>query len=391
MEFLKRTWTEISLDNLGYNYRQIRSGLPEGTGIVGVVKADAYGHGAVQIGRQLAALGASFLAVSNLEEAEQLHKAGIAAPILLLGYTPPEFAAFSADRDFRQEVNSLDYARALDAALRESGKRLKIHLKVDTGMSRLGFFAYDRAESAEEIAELSKLEHLEIEGIFQHFCVADSHEEDCRAFTELQYGRFCAFLEELAGRGVSPRLRHCCNSAAAILHPEYGMEMVRPGIAMYGCAPDPGMKGDVELRPLLSWRTTVVQVRDFAPGIAVSYGRTWKTERPSKIAVLPVGYADGLSRGLSNRVEFLLHGQRIRQVGRICMDMCMADVTDVAEVRVGDTVTILGRDGEQEIRCEEMAELAGTIPYEITCCISKRVPRIYTRHGREVGRLQYIK
>ena len=333
MEFLKRTWAEVSLDNLTYNYNQLRSHVPASTRFLGVVKADAYGHGAVAVSRHLEELGAEFLAVSNLEEAEQLRNHGIHLPILLLGYTPALFAEYEADNGIRQEVNAIDYARQLNARLDGTGKRLKVHLKLDTGMSRLGFFAYDRPETIDELVEISKLPNLEIEGVFQHFCVADSHKPECQAFTQVQYGRFTAMLDEMAAHGIKPEIRHCCNSAATILHPEFAMDMVRPGIATYGFAPDACMEGDMDLRPLLSWRSTISQ---------------------------------------------------------ICMDMCMIDVTDIPDAQVGDTITILGRDGEELLRCEDMAAQLETITYEITCDINKRVPRIYLKDGKEVGKLQYI-
>lgn len=381
MEFLRRTWTEVSLDALEYNYRQLRGLVPRGTRFLGVVKADAYGHGAVQVSRSLAELGAEFLAVSNLEEAMQLRDAGIDLPVLILGWTPASFAVLEAEQGIRQAVNSLEYAQALSAALAGTGKRLKIHIKLDTGMSRLGIFAYDRPETAREVAEAAKLPGLEAEGAFTHFCAADSLEEDCQRFTALQYERFQTLLGELAALGVQPPLRHCCNSAASILHPEYAMDMIRPGVVTYGLLPDPSLEGRISLRPLLSWRAAVVQVKTVPKGAGVSYGRTWTAKRESRIAVLPVGYADGLNRRLSNRARFLLNGRSVAQVGTICMDMCMLDVTGLPECKVGDVVTILGRDGDRTSRCQDMAAALDTISYEVVCNISKRVPRLYLRGG----------
>ena len=270
MEFLKRTWAEVSLDNLTYNYHQLRSHVPATTRFLGVVKADAYGHGAVAVSKHLEKLGAEFLAVSNLEEAKQLRDHDVHLPILLLGYTPPQFAEYEADNGVRQEVNAIDYARQLNARLEGTGKQLKIHLKLDTGMSRLGFFAYNRPETIDELVEISKMPNLYIEGVFQHFCVADSHSEECQDFTRVQYGRFTAMLEEMAQHGIEPEIRHCCNSAATILHPEYAMDMIRPGIATYGFAPQPCTEGDMAPRPPLTWRTTLHQIKDFDEGITVT-------------------------------------------------------------------------------------------------------------------------
>jgi len=374
MDALKRTWAEISMENLAHNYRTIRAHLPEGTKFLGVVKANAYGHGAVAVARELERLGAEFMAVATVEEAKELREGGVTVPVLILGYTPAQFARYEAEQGIRQEVGDLEHARQLNAALEGSGMQLSIHLKLDTGTSRLGFFAYDRPETIEELTEIAAMPNLRIEGVFQHFCAADSLDEDAMAYTKLQYDRFCQMLRQMEQRGICPEIRHCCNSAAAILHPDYAMDMVRPGIITYGYPPDPCMKGMMELKPLLTLKTTIAQIRDFEGGIPVSYGRTWKTPGPCRIAVLTVGYADGLSRQLSGKATFLLRGKPVQQVGRICMDMCMLDVTSVPEARVGDEVTLIG--AEQPITCEEMAQLLQTIPYEITCGIGRRVPRI---------------
>lgn len=375
MEMLKRTWAEISLDNLEYNYRWIRNHVPANTKFLGVVKADAYGHGAVEIARHLEKLGAEFLAVATLDEARQLRENGIQRPILILGYTPEQFAVYEAQQEIRQEVGSLEQALQLNAQLEGTGLRLRIHLKLDTGMSRLGFFAYDCPETLDVLEQIAAMPNLIIEGVFQHFCVADSHAEEDVRFTKLQYERFCAMLAAMEQRGIRPEIRHCCNSAATILYPEFAMDMVRPGIATYGYAPDPCMNGDCDLKPLLSLYTTVAQIREFDEDVSVSYGRTWKTSGRRRIAALTIGYADGLNRRLSGNVQFRIHGKIVPQVGRICMDMCMVDITDVPEAGVGDTVTVIEQEGT--CSCEKMAADLGTITYEITCGISKRVLRLY--------------
>ena len=374
MEQLKRTWAEISMANLAHNYRTIRAHLPAGTKFLGVVKANAYGHGAVAVARELERLGAEFMAVATAEEAKELREGGVSVPVLVLGYTPPQFAIYEAEQGIRQEVGDLQQARQLNAALEGSGKQLIIHLKLDTGMSRLGFFAYDRPETIEELTEIASMPNLRIEGVFQHFCVADSLKPEDLTFTRLQYARFCAMLEQMEQRGIRPAIRHCCNSAATILHPEYAMDMVRPGIITYGYPPDPCLNGRMDLRPLLTLKTAVAQIRDFEGGIAVSYGRIWETPENRRIAVLPIGYADGLNRRLSGKVQFLLRGKAVPQVGRICMDMCMVDLSSVPDAQVGDEVTVIGAEGC--VSCEAMAEQLDTIPYEITCQIGRRVPRI---------------
>lgn len=377
------------MDNLSHNYQLLRSKIPGDCKFLGVVKADAYGHGAVPVSRQLVDLGADYLAVSNLEEAVQLRRSYIRLPILILGYTPAFYAEDMVDMGVRQEVHSLEYARQLSEALAGSGKRLKIHFKLDTGMSRLGFFA-DNEESFDQIREAAGLEGLLPEGIFTHFPVADTLDPVDEAATERQFRAFRAMTEALEAAGLRFKLRHCCNSAATLLHPEYALDMVRPGIATYGVSPSEELAGRFDLRPLMSLRTTVSQIRLFAPEVGVSYGWTYSTPGPRSIAVLAIGYADGLARSLSNRVSFLLHGKRVPVVGRICMDMCMVDVTEVPEARVGDVVTVFGSDGEASIPVDDLARLTGTIPYETLCGINKRTPRFYLDGEQRTEVLQYI-
>lgn len=389
MKLLKRTWADISMDNLSHNYHLLRSHIPADCRFLGVVKADAYGHGAVPVSRQLVDLGADYLAVSNLEEAVQLRRSYIRLPILILGYTPAFYAEDMVDMGVRQEVHSIEYAMQLAEALAGTGKRLKIHIKLDTGMSRLGFFA-SNAETLDQIRRIASLDCFVTEGIFTHFPVADSLDPEAEAETKRQFEAFKAMTEALDAAGVRFKLRHCCNSAATLLHPEYALDMVRPGIATYGISPSEELEGRFDLRPLMSLRTTVSQIRPFDAGIRVSYGGTYVTPAPRSIAVLAIGYADGLSRSLSNRAAFLLRGKRIPVVGRICMDMCMVDVTEVPEARVGDVVTVFGSDGDAAIPVDDLARLTGTIPYEILCGINKRTPRFYLDGEQRMEVLQYI-
>ena len=391
MKLLKRTWADISMDNLSHNYHLLRSKIPGDCRFLGVVKADAYGHGAVPVSRQLVDLGADYLAVSNLEEAVQLRRSYIRLPILILGYTPAFYAEDMVDMGIRQEVHSLEYAQQLDKALEGTGKRLKVHLKLDTGMSRLGFFAYDDPQTLDELRQAVALEHLLYEGVFTHFTAADSLSDEDRAFTALQFERFQSLVRELEAGGVQFKLRHCCNSAATLLCPEYALDMVRPGIATYGISPSEELEGRFDLRPLMSLRTTVSQIRPFRPGVGISYGRSYTTESERRIAVLAIGYADSLSRSLSNRASFLLRGKRVPVVGRICMDMCMVDVTEVPEAAVGDVVTVFGADGSgASIPVDDLARLTGTIPYETLCSINKRTPRFYLDGDQRTEVLQYI-
>lgn len=391
MKTLKRTWAEVSLDNLEHNYRAIKNHIPEGCRFLGVMKADAYGHGAVPLSHALCELGAEYLAVSNLEEAIQLRRGGVRAPMLILGYTPASFADTMVFMDITQEVHSLEYAKELDTALAGTNYILNVHLKLDTGMTRIGFFAYDHERTLPELLEVCGLPHLHVEGVFTHFCVADSKAPEDEAFTRTQYARFTAMLDALAAHGIRPELRHCASSGATILYPELALDMVRPGIATYGHAPSEDAEGILDLRPLMTVRTTVAQLREIPAGTSISYGRTYTAERDMRVAVLPIGYADGLLRGLSGKVGFRIRGRMARSVGRICMDMCMVDVSEIPEIRVGDEAALFGYDTDGTLLpCERIAQQAGTISYEILCGISKRIPRIYMQDGREQEILQYI-
>lgn len=391
MKTLKRTWAEVSLDNLEHNYRAIKNHIPEGCRFLGVMKADAYGHGAVPLSHALCELGAEYLAVSNLEEAIQLRRGGVRAPMLILGYTPASFADTMVFMDITQEVHSLEYAKELDTALAGTNYILNVHLKLDTGMTRIGFFAYDHERTLPELLEVCGLPHLHVEGVFTHFCVADSKAPEDEAFTRTQYARFTAMLDALAAHGIRPELRHCASSGATILYPELALDMVRPGIATYGHAPSEDAEGILDLRPLMTVRTTVAQLREIPEGTSISYGRTYTAERDMRMAVLPIGYADGLLRGLSGKVSFRIRGRMARSVGRICMDMCMVDVSEIPGIRVGDEAALFGYDTDGTLLpCERIAQQAGTISYEILCGISKRIPRIYMQDGREQEILQYI-
>lgn len=383
MTELKRTWAEISLDNLKYNMDSLMKPLPESCRFLGVVKADAYGHGAVPVSRELEKLGAGYLAVSNFEEALQLRRGDIKLPILILGYTPPEFAPELSDLNITQEVHCLAYGKELSENLGD--RELKVHLKVDTGMSRLGFFAYDRPETLPELEQVCQLPGIHVEGIFMHFAVSDEPAEE--EYTRLQYSRFLALVE---GMKIRPEIVHCCNSGGTIAYPLYAHDMVRPGIATYGLSPSPALMELCDLKPLMRFKTTIAAIRPFSEGITVSYGRTYQTPDHRILAVCPVGYADGFNRRLTGQVEVLVHGKRVPVVGRICMDMCMIDITDVPNAQVGDTVTLVGTDGNETITWDDWAEKLGTISYELVCSVNKRVPRVYIKNNEVVETLRYI-
>ena len=391
MKVLKRTWADISLDNLEHNYKTLREHVGKGPRFLGVVKADSYGHGAVQVSRTLEELGAEYLAVSNLEEAVQLRRGGVNLPVLILGYTPPEFAPDEAEMAITQEVHGLQYAKDLNKALEGTGKKLTVHLKIDTGMTRLGFFADQPEATLAALVEVSQLPNLYIEGVFMHFCVSDSKKPEDVAFTKLQHERFVNMLDLMKSKGIETEIRHCCNSGATILYPEFALDMVRPGIITYGNAPSEELEGAISLRPMMSLHSMIAQVRTVPAGTDISYGRLYRTTHDTRVAVLPIGYADGLSRLLTGKASFYLQGKLVPVIGRICMDMCMLDVSEVPDAKPGDIVTIFGYDDDGTlVPCERLAAAQGTINYELLCQISKRIPRICHRGAETSQILQYI-
>ena len=356
-ELLRRTWAEIDLDALAQNFREVRKAADPKAMVCCVVKADAYGHGAVRVAREFASLGADWFAVSNLEEALQLRQAGIETPVLVLGYTPADKAGTLSRENISQCVYSLEYARDLSRFAREAGVEVNIHLKIDTGMSRLGFYYQDisRDEAAvEEVKEACSLPGLVPQGIFTHFAVSDEGQAG-DAFTRRQFGCLKEMIESLA----------------------------RAGIVLYGLYPSGELRSRPALKPALALKSVVSHVKTLLPGATVSYGRKFTAQHEMRVATVPVGYADGYPRLLSpGGAEVLIGGKRCPILGRICMDQLMADVTALDQVRVGDTVTLIGRDGEEEITADELAEKEGTINYEVVCALSKRVPRVYVKNGK---------
>jgi alanine racemase len=382
----KRTWAEVNLDHLVYNYKAMKARLKEGTRFLGVVKANAYGHGAVAVSKTLEAAGCDYLAVASLDEAVQLRESGIQLPILILGYTFPQYTDRLLTYRVIQAVGSYEMAREMSEIAVKLGQKLTVHLKVDSGMGRLGFTCHHGEDPVPDLIRIATLPGLEIEGIFTHFAVSDILGD---TYTANQFAAFSDMIDRFeAGWGKRVRIRHCTNSGAMINYPWTYMDMVRPGISLYGLYPDKE-KGDITLRPVMELKTRVVQIKEFAPGYTVSYGRTYVAPERRRIAVLPIGYADGLHRVLSNQMDVLVRGQRAHQVGRICMDMCMIDVTDIPETVVGDPVTIFGRDGGAFIPVEELAAAAGTISYELLCAVDKRVPRVYIKNGTFCQELTY--
>ena len=388
MNFTRRAvWAQIALDAASHNMRQIRKHVGPDVKIAAVVKANAYGHGSVELAKTFAENGADCFAVSSLDEAVELRRyAHIDKEIFILGHTDARRTEELLTYDIEPAVFNLKNAEFFSQEAQRLGKTLRVHIAVDTGMSRVGFQVNEFSVS--EIKAIAALPNIEIRGMFTHFAVSDIKD---KTFTREQYGHFRWMCKRMEEEGIHIALRHCCNSAAALELPEYYCDMVRPGIIMYGCEPSPDVDiKPYDLRPVMSLRCCIAHVKLIDAGATVSYGRHYTAPSRRKIATLPVGYADGYSRILSGKVDVLYHGHRVPQVGAICMDQCMIDVSGEANVHAGDEVVLFGRQGDSFIPIEEIAAACGTINYEIMCNISRRVPRVYMKNGKVVGREEYL-
>ena len=372
-ELDKRTWAEVSLENIRHNYAAIRAAIPAGCKFLGVVKANAYGHGALEVSRTLEECGADYLAVSCLDEAMELRDGGITLPLLILGHTPCEYTRMLIDNNITQTITCLAKAVEFSAEAQRVGRSLKVHIALDTGMSRLGVLCRDERfdGGVENIIRACRMPGLIPEGAFTHFAVSDEPGEDNEAYTREQFRLFCEVLDEVEEKGgIRFAIRHCANTGAVVKYPEMCLDMVRPGLLLYGYGDTTGRLG---LKPCMRFMTRVTTIKHYPAGTSVSYGRRFTTERTTRMGVLGVGYADGLPRPASNKCAFAAGGGMAPQRGSICMDMCMIDLTDLPEVAVGSEVEIFGANAG----VEALAAAAGTISYELLCALSKRVPRVY--------------
>lgn len=387
MDFERRCWAQVDLDALRHNFSIIKNAAC-GTQVMAVVKADAYGHGDVAVARLLAAEGAAGFAVSGLAEALRLRRAGLTQPVLVLGYTSPAAAATLAENDITQCVYSTDYAAALHAAAKAADVRVNVHIKVDTGMGRIGFAARDGVvAAAEEIAAVCRLPHLHATGAFMHFAVADETAQNSVQYTRRQFTVFMQTLDTLADKGITFAVRHCCNSAGAFMYPEMHLDMVRAGIILYGCNPS-GETVLPGLTPALQLKCVVSHIKKVPTGDSVSYGRTFTADKEMTLATLTVGYADGYPRALSNRGTASIHGLPAKVVGRVCMDQLLVDVSDIPQVQVGDEAVVLGPAPANS--ADDIAEMTGTINYEVLCALSHRVQRVYVENSQEVAITDYL-
>ena len=368
-----RCYAEISLEAIGHNIREVKKRLPEGVKLLGVVKANAYGHGAVPVASYLENQ-VDYFATATIEEAIELRENAISAPILILGYVSPSQYGDLVEYDITQTIDSYAQALALEKEAARQNRKAKAHLAVDTGMTRIGFQVTEH--DADEAAKIADLPHIELEGMFTHFSCADQEDKTYCSMQMEKYDKMTALLAE---RGVTIPLRHICNSAGIMEFDDHRFEMVRSGIITYGIYPSEEVKKErLDLIPALSWKSHVIHVKEVGPGIGVSYGATYVTEKPmTRIATVSAGYADGYPRALSNQGCVLIHGKKAPIIGRICMDQMMVDVTDIPDVQVEDVVTLVGTDGDETITIEEIANPAARFDYEMLCDISSRVTRVY--------------
>lgn len=382
----KRTWAEVDLDAIAHNIREIRKITNPNAKIMAVVKADAYGHGFHEVTKTLLENGADRLAVAVLQEGKQLRSRGVTVPILILGASDEENVEDLINFGITPSVFTYEFAKALSYEAERQERVTKIHIKIDTGMSRIGFLAGDSCEeTVEEILRISKLPYIEIEGIFSHFATSDEYD---KTYTLLQFKRFMDVCNALEERGLHIPIKHICNSAGIMMYPEMHLDMVRPGVILYGMYPsDEVDKSRLDLIPAMTLKSTVTHIKEVGEGVGVSYGKEYITDKKTKIATVPIGYADGYLRKLANKGKMIVDGVKVPIIGRICMDQCMIDVTNVHNIDKGDEVIIFGREG---VTVDDLAQWLETINYEVSCVIGKRIPRIYTKNGKAVKILNYL-
>lgn len=381
-----RTWAEVDLDAIAHNIREIRKITNPSAKIMAVVKADAYGHGFLEVTRTLLDNGADRLAVAVLQEGKQLRSRGVTVPILILGASMEEDIEDLINFDITPNVFTYEFAKELSYAAEKHDKVVKIHIKVDTGMSRIGFVATENNDAiVDEIVKISQLPYIETEGIFSHFSTSDEYDD---SYTRLQFARFMDVIGKLEKRGVHIPIKHICNSAGIMMYPEMHLDMVRPGVILYGMYPSSEVdKSKLDLKRAMSLRSRITLVKTVEAGRGISYGKEYVTDKPTRVATVPIGYADGYLRKLAHGGMMIVRGKKVPIIGRICMDQCMIDVTDIPDCERGDEVIIFGTEG---VTIDDLADWLETINYEVACVIGKRIPRIYTKGGKTVKMLNYL-
>lgn len=390
MDFFKRTWAEIDLNHLAFNVNEIRKCLPGTTRMMGIVKADAYGHGDRYIAKEMENLGLRDFGVSNLEEALSLRENGVESDILILGVTPVSAVRKLSDYQITQTVYSLEYARQLSDAAKRDNVRINCHLKLDTGMGRIGFRAGDDFTAIDEMAAACNLPNLDFTGIFSHFSSSDDITTEGVAYTQKQIEHFDRAVAALEQKGVHFSVKHLQNSAGVLNYRDCRYDMARVGVILYGLELDTLPGCAIPLKPVMSIRSAISMVKTVRKGDCISYSRRFTADREMRLATVPIGYADGYLRAFAGKGRMIVHGQYAKIVGSICMDQLMLDVTDIPDVKAGDIATVVGSEGNCEITFGELAEIAGTIHYELACLVSRRVPRVYQKGGKVVGIVDYI-
>lgn len=384
---LKRTWAEIDLTNLAHNFALVKKNTADDVNVLSVIKANAYGHGAKQTAKKLEECGTDWFGVSNINEGIELRRAGITKPVLILGFTPPDMAASLYENRLTQALLNYEYALSLGAFAVEAGVTVDCHVKLDTGMSRIGFNCDDPTAAAGLVVDVCRMKGLNVNGIFTHFAVADEETQTSREFTEFQASRFDKVIKVAEQLGARFEFKHCCNSAGTLFYKQYHYNMVRPGIMLYGCSPTGFTIPDLPLKPVMSLKTIVVQIKNIKPGDTVGYGREFTADREMTVATVPIGYADGYFRRMSSCGVMWLRGELVPVLGRVCMDQLMLDVTGIPAC-CGDEVTVFG--GDSPISADNIAGLSETCSYEWLCDISRRVPRVYLENGEVVLYEDYL-
>ena len=385
MKLTRPVWAEINLDNLAHNIKEVKSLINKNTKISAVIKADAYGHGALAVAQTLLDNGADSFAVATFNEALQLRRKFKDIQILILGYTPKELATDLIENELTQTIYSYDEAKEISKIAKQMNKTLKIHIKIDSGMNRLGLLC--KEDTIKEILQISKLDNLFIEGIFTHFAIAD---EKDKTYTKKQVEKFNYIVASLDKKGLQIPIKHVSNSAAIIDLPQYNFDMVRAGIMIYGLYPSENVdKNKAKLKEVMSLKTKIAQVKTVEAGSKISYGLTYECKKETKIATLPIGYADGFTRLLSNKTHVFVNNKKAKVLGTICMDQSIIDVTDI-DVKIGDEVIIFGNEEKDTISATSIAKLLGTINYEIVCMVNKRVPRVYLKNNSIVDYKDYV-
>ena len=383
---VRPVYLEINMDNLTNNYNEIRRIVNPNTKIMAVIKANAYGHGSVELAKMYEKIGVDRLAVSIISEAVELRREGIKIPIQLLNYTPESQLGLVIDNDIIQGIYTYEDAKLLSDLAVKKGKKAKIHIKIDTGMGRIGFLPNE--DSIKEIVKIHELPNLEMEGMFTHFAKAD---ETDKSFTKIQFERFNWVSEKLEENGIELKVKHVSNSAAIIDLPEYNLDLVRPGIILYGYYPsDEVNKNKINLKPAMTLKSKISNIKTVPEGTGISYGHIYSTSKKSVIATVPIGYADGYSRILSGKADVCINNKRAPIVGRICMDQMMVDITGIDNANIGDEVVLFGYDNESYPRVEELASLLGTINYEFICMMGRRIPRVFIKDNEIIEIKDYL-